>query len=284
MHELQRYFLYGTLFITGGVILVIEIAGSRVVAPFYGSSIFVWSSLITVTLASLAIGYALGGALADRKPQYTVLYVPIFIAGLFTILIPKLAPWALTVTRGLGITYGPLLSAALLFTLPLLLLAMMTPAAIRIQSTIVQQVGATAGRLYAVSTVGSLVGALVVGFVLIPFIGVSRIMTGSGVVLIVTALLWVLSLRHMRAALVMAVVSITFFLIPDAPLSAASDATLLYKTPSFYGEIRVVEKGAQRLLLVDGVSQTIVSTGPSPLSFYTKTMRIAELLSRDPER
>src|SRR3990167_309511 len=106
MHHHQNYFLYGTLFLAGGVILVIEIAGSRVVAPFYGSSIFVWSSLITVTLASLAIGYALGGALADRKPQYTVLYIPIFIAGLFTVLIPKLAPWALTITRGFGITYG----------------------------------------------------------------------------------------------------------------------------------------------------------------------------------
>ena len=284
MQQLTRYFLYGTLFITGGVILVIEIAGSRVVAPFYGSSIFVWSSLITVTLASLAIGYALGGALADRKPQYTVLYIPIFIAGIFTMLIPKLASWALTATRGLGITYGPLVSAVLLFVIPLLFLAMMTPAAIRIQSKMLQQVGATAGRLYAVSTVGSLAGALVVGFVLIPFVGVSRIMTGSGVVLIVTALLWALSLRHLRAALVIAIISIIFFLIPDARLSAASDAVLLHTTPSFYGEIRVVQKADMRFLLVDGISQTIISTGPRPFPIYTETMRLAELLSGDPKR
>ncbi|MEX2144806.1 MAG: fused MFS/spermidine synthase [Candidatus Spechtbacterales bacterium] len=83
LNKLQTYFFYLIIFVTGAVILVIEIIGARILAPFYGSTIYVWSSLITSTLAALALGYYAGGKLADKAPKINLGYVFTFIAYLY---------------------------------------------------------------------------------------------------------------------------------------------------------------------------------------------------------
>ena len=77
-----KYCLYLTIFATGSAVLILELLGTRIIAPFYGSSIFVWSSLISVTLVFLAAGYFAGGKVADRRPQLDGLYLFVLLAGL----------------------------------------------------------------------------------------------------------------------------------------------------------------------------------------------------------
>ena len=89
MDRLKFYFVYLTVFITGAAVLIIEILGTRVLAPFYGSTIFVWSSLITVTLGALALGYFAGGYIADTRPKEKWFYGVIFFAGFLTTLLVK---------------------------------------------------------------------------------------------------------------------------------------------------------------------------------------------------
>jgi len=79
MQKFKQNYLYLTVFVTGGVVLVIEILGTRIIAPFYGSTIFVWVSLIVVTLGFLSLGYFYGGKLADKRPETALLYKIIFI-------------------------------------------------------------------------------------------------------------------------------------------------------------------------------------------------------------
>ena len=107
LNALRTSFLYFTLFIVGGVILVIEIAGTRILAPFFGATVFVWSSLITITLGFLALGYFLGGLLVDRYPRRTCFYSVIFLGGACSVVLIKLNQPLLVFSDRFGIRIGP---------------------------------------------------------------------------------------------------------------------------------------------------------------------------------
>lgn len=188
--QLKTYFLYLTLFITGAVVLIVEISGTRILAPFYGSTIYVWSSLITVTMACLALGYYWGGRLADKYPDFRILYLIIFLTGLIILIIPKIDGLVLLWSYGLGTKWGSLLASFLLFSLPLTALGMISPLAIKLKTKFLDSLGTIAGNLYAISTVGSLVGALLAGFWLIPNFGIASIINFSGSALLIISIIW----------------------------------------------------------------------------------------------
>jgi hypothetical protein len=125
-------FLAATVFITGAAVLVIEIAGSRVLAPYYGSGLYSWSALISVTLAALAAGYALGGKTADRRPTHSRFFALILLAGVLVFAIPWVGRFVIRSTSRLGPRLGVLSAALFLFLPPLALLGAATPFAIRL--------------------------------------------------------------------------------------------------------------------------------------------------------
>ena len=145
--------------------MVIELLGTRLIAPFYGASLYVWSSLIAVTMIALAVGYFVGGHWADRS-QRTGLSLIIALAGLFTLLIPWLTRPVLLMTDPLGLRGGAFTSALLLFSPSLTLLGMVGPFAIKLATSKLDGVGSSSGTIYAVSTVGSVIGTLLLGFFL----------------------------------------------------------------------------------------------------------------------
>lgn len=175
-NKLKNYLFYFTVFINGGVILVVEILGTRIMAPFYGATIFVWSSLITTTMAALALGYFVGGKVADKKPNIDYLYLIILIGGIGLFLVPVFDKPVLVKTDVLGIRFGPLASSLLLFLPPLSFLGMVSPLSVRVKAKEVEHVGVRAGNLYALSTLGSLFGGLAAGFYLVPSFSVRFIL------------------------------------------------------------------------------------------------------------
>ncbi|MGQ0549307.1 MAG: fused MFS/spermidine synthase, partial [Armatimonadota bacterium] len=170
------------VFVSGGVLLALEIIASRVLAPYFGNSIYVWGSLIGVFLAALSIGYATGGRLADRYPSSGLFSGIVFLAGLLTVPIPLLAPPVLdAIARAdLGPQLNPLAGAVTLFVVPSIVMGMVSPFAVRLRARAVTTMGQTAGSLYAISTVGSIVGTLATSFVLINYLGVRSIITLMG--------------------------------------------------------------------------------------------------------
>lgn len=110
------------VFVSGGAVLAIEIVGTRVLGPFYGVSLYLWSALITVTLAALSLGYAAGGRWADRGPTLTRLATAVGGAGLFTLCIPLLKRPVLLAAEPFGLRVAVLVAAFLLFAPPLTLL------------------------------------------------------------------------------------------------------------------------------------------------------------------
>jgi MFS family permease len=186
LRAVERTGLYLTVFLTGGAVMVIELLGTRIIAPFYGVSLYVWSSLISVALIALAIGYFAGGRWADRAKR-TGLSLVISLAALCILLIPWITRPVLLVTDALGLRAGALVSALVLFSPSLILLGMVGPYAVKLATSRLKGVGASAGSIYAVSTLGSVVGTLLLGFFLFPVVGSREILIGLGVALLALA-------------------------------------------------------------------------------------------------
>ena len=168
----------------------VEIAGAKILAPGFGTSTFVWGSIIGLFMGSLAAGYYFGGMLADKKPEFAVLSTIVILAGVLTLLIPRYGPQLSNsiAQMNLGPMIGPLLAAAALFFLPSFLMGMVSPYAVKLNASSLTGLGGVTGKLYALSTFGSIVGTLLTTFLLIPHIFVSGVMQGLGLTLIVTAI------------------------------------------------------------------------------------------------
>ena len=165
-------------FLTGAVVMVFEITGSRVLAPFLGTSVFVWTTLIGVVMASLSTGYWWGGRMADRNPSYARLAGILFAAALFASIT---AVSHESLMRWLGDVDLELRTAALVGTLLLFapastMLGMVTPFVVRLKLTAIEHSGADVGRLYAISTAGSIVGTFACGYFLLSLMGTSRLL------------------------------------------------------------------------------------------------------------
>ncbi len=164
------------VFFTGGAVMATEMCASRFLAPWFGTSMIVWSVLIAVVLAAMSVGYWLGGRLADRRPSWTVLYWIPAIAGALIALIPPLGG-LLFARLSAGIMATPVniiilafVGVVAVFVPPVLLLAMVSPFMIRLLAR-ADNTGRTAGSLYAVSTLGSIAGTLFSTLVTIPLLG-----------------------------------------------------------------------------------------------------------------
>lgn len=242
--------LYGTVFLTGAAVMVVEILGTRIIAPVFGVNLFVWSALLAVTLCSLALGYHVGGNLVDRKPHRRVLGIVVTVAGaLMALPVPARRP-ILSLADGLGPRVGPLLSATLLFGPCLAALGMVGPIVVRLATQDFRTTGRRVGRVYAVSTGGSLLGTLVTGFVLIPVFDTSQILLGAASSI---ALLGAIPLlfRKNGAALVALFVPALALLTSRPTLPSGID--VLARSQSLYGLVEVIEdksRGA-RFLRVD---------------------------------
>ncbi len=181
-----RYYRLGILLsvtLTGMAVLIIEILAMRMLAPFFGNSIFTISSVIGIILAALGLGYQLGGTLADRNPSSAWFFALIVIAGFSVLLLQLLNAVVLPgIAYRLSLVNGPLIVSLLMFFLPAMFLAMLSPFAIALLHAreAGTGVGRASGSVFFWSTLGSIAGSLSTGFVLIPHWGIGSIVVGVG--------------------------------------------------------------------------------------------------------
>lgn len=168
------------VFTVGAGALGAEIAAARLMAPWFGASTIVWANTIAIVLVSLSVGYALGGRLADKDPRPTGLARIVLTASALLAIVPFLSgPFLRQAAKAVdqlsaAIFVGSLIGVGVLLALPLLLLGMVAPYALRLAVETVDATGRTAGRLYAISTVGSLLGTFLAALLLIPLVGTRR--------------------------------------------------------------------------------------------------------------
>src|ERR687885_808334 len=198
--------LVAAAFTGGAAVLAVEIAASRVLAPFFGNSLYVWGALIGVVLAGLAAGYWLGGALADRLPRPALMVGVLGLGGLAVLAIPLLDEPVLEWVVGWdpGPRLDPLLAAILLFGAPSVVLAAVTPVAVRLRARSTTTIGRTAGRLFALSTAGSIAGTFATAFWLIPTFGTDELLALIAAALLGCVTLVAVSQRLLLGAVVAA--------------------------------------------------------------------------------
>jgi len=186
------------VFVCGALVMVFELVGARILGPYVGTSLFIWTSLIGIILGSLSLGYWLGGKVADKKPNYTIFATIILLAGLsvlFTAVIkdPLLNRLSYRIN---DIRILSILASIILFAPGSVFLGMVSPYAVKLKLQSLNQSGRTVGNLYALSTIGSIAGTFTAGFYLIPTFGTNRIVYVISLLLMAIALLTFLLKRN----------------------------------------------------------------------------------------
>lgn len=180
--------------------MIVEILGAKMLAPYVGTSHFVWTAQIAITLVALAVGYYAGGWMVDRSSRLGRLYWCILIAAFYlcltVLMVEPLAYWCLKFRLALG----SLLASSILFFVPLSLLAMVGPFFIRALTVSVTSVGGNVGRLTAISTLGSFAGTILIGYVLIPFLPNSMTMYLTAALLLAVSIGYFLGWARKDAA------------------------------------------------------------------------------------
>ncbi len=258
MSTLSSRYLGLLVFTTGACTMGAEIAGARLLAPYFGDSTIVWANTIAIVLVALSIGYWLGGKLADRRPELRSLCWTVLGGAVLVTLIPFFARPFLGASveafdeLSVGVFAGSLVGVLVLLAVPVMIFGAVSPWALRLamDSSDVEHAGQLAGRLYALSTAGSLVGTLLSAMVTIPLIGTQRTFILFALVVAVVASVGV---RKLWPALIPAAVACAS-LIPVGTIKASSVGEVIFETETPHQYVRVVEMddGERRLELNEG--------------------------------
>ncbi|MBI3882067.1 MAG: fused MFS/spermidine synthase [Verrucomicrobia bacterium] len=258
----ERRFLYLTAAVAGGVLMVVEILGAKMLAPYFGTSHFVWVAQIGVTLAALASGYYLGGRLADRSPRLTLLYGALLLAAVWLALTVVMTEPVAYACLDFRLAVGSVLASLILYFVPLTLLAMTGPFLIRTISESLVNLGAQVGRLSAISTFGSFVGTAGIGYVLIPLLPNSTTMLlNAGLLVVLATVYFLVWARRPNPAskliAVWAVIGLAAALEARVQTARLSGAQELFRGNSHFGMLQVVEHEGTRYYLNDFLTQNL---------------------------
>jgi spermidine synthase len=281
------------VFVCGGAVMALEIVGSRFFAPYIGTSIVVWTSLIGMVMAGLSCGYMLGGIYGDKWKSLSKLRQIVGASGVWILLIivirdPLLGVLSSTVD---SVMITAIVGTAVLLLVPSVLLGMVTPYAIRLSVQKVDTVGHIAGKLSALSTLGSIAGTFLAGFALVPSAGTTAILFGIATVLVLTAALGTKP-QHVNAALLFLLSAGIFLQINTAERALAyAKNGVLSSVDTPYSSMQVQKLTDTRsdrefyLLRIDGGTHGAMYTNSSDMVFeYTKYYRAADVWRPNAER
>lgn len=241
------------VFLGGMTSIGTELSLSRLIAPFFGDSTFIWANVIGLTMTFLALGYWIGGRLADRYPRVWLFYSITALAAVWSALLPYLARPILQFSLdafddvAVGAFYGSLVGVLLLLAVPITLLGFVSPYAIRLRMSSVDRAGDIAGKTYALGTFGSIAGSFLPVLLLIPWVGTRRTFLILGLLLFIPSLIGLLRQRAMLqagfATLLALAVGIVSIVNAGGAIRPAQGGTLVYETESGDNYIQVVQDG-----------------------------------------
>ena len=269
-------------FLVGGATLSTEICASRLLAPYFGASTVVWANIIGLTLAYLALGYWVGGRLADRRPEPRVLAAILLVAAAALAVTPfvsrPILRWALDGVDAVavGSVVGSFFAALALFAVPVTALGAAAPFLVRLALDDVAEAGRVAGRLYALSTAGSLAGTFVSALVAVPSAGTQRTLVGTAACVALGAALLAGRIWALAPAAALALLA-----VPPPEIKTA-----IYEAESHYQYIRVVSDrdGGRELELNEGVVTHSAWRPDTVLTgrYWDLFLFLPPLLSREP--
>lgn len=253
---LKRHgYLLLTVFFGGMTTLGVELSASRLLDPFFGNSLIIWANLIGLVLIYLTVGYYVGGRWADQDPRESTLFQitawASFTVGLIPFIAAPILRWSVQgfATYNAGLLVGSLLGVLILFSVPITLMGTVSPFAIRLSLRDVEHGGNIAGSVYALSTLGSILGTFLPVLILIPRIGTRRTFLLLALVMFLISLGGLLRSSRRRAlaySSLLAILLALAFFGNAGPIKASEG--LIYETESRYNYIQVVKHGTEYYL------------------------------------
>ena len=284
------FFFYIIAFIEGACVMAIELDGAKMIAPFYGTSLYVWAAVLAVTLGGLTTGYFLGGWASYRFSGHKLLFSVLLLGTLLIALMPVIALHIMPATSELGLRMGALISEICFMFLPLICMGMVSPTLIQMSNTDLKGTGKTAGTIYAVSTIGGIIMTLLMGFYLLPEWGIRKsiilitILLGS-----MPVLLFIVSHKYklwlgsgLLILIILFIVGAIAFQDPELPIK------FLYRSEGILGQVSVLDNPQPetnrlfRLLFINQIPQTQVNVKLMPASGWLYPHRLATLASIKP--
>ena len=247
--------------IAGFAMMALEVAGARLLYPFFGSSMLIWASIIGTFMAVLSVGYYLGAKISPRKDAENLVGAALFVSGIFVVMLPFFAQSF----RLLPLPWQILLPfAAVLVSLPAISLSLVSPVLIE-KTGKDGHAGSSAGTVYAVSTVGSIAGTFIPAFVMLPFIGVAATLSFAGVLMILLALLFMK--KRTDAHAICAIFALCIF--------AGYAIAQPFGIPTYFYTASIIDSGGARYLVMDGWAESALNLTnySQPVFEYTKVMK-----------
>ena len=255
---MKKYRLEIIVFFAGAIGMGLELIAARILSPYVGSSNVVWTSIIGIILASMSLGYWIGGKRADKNATIDQISDILLISAIFTSIIPILETLVVKQLAEMieNLTISAILCAIIVFSIPSFILAMISPFAVKIKSKEESEIGSLSGRISSLSTIGSIIGTFSMGFLLIPNIGVTNIN------IIITLLLIVLSIfskekknKKYLYVIILNISIVLILIILGKWIFKLNNPDILLDTDSQYSRIWVkqiaTEKNTYKTLQVD---------------------------------
>ncbi len=282
---MKRFVLIAIVFICGAGLMIMELVGSRILAPYVGTSLIVWTTLVGIILAALSFGYWIGGRYADQYPSPKHLGAIIVLAGLFVFLALWLSRFLpeinLILINWFSLGGAAFCISCLLFVIPSILLGVVSPFALRLSLNETAHSGAIGGQLYAFSTLGSIVGTFLAGFVLIPQLGSFKTLALVSVILVLCG---VILFRTKTTLMITVFVALGFSAVWSNAFVFSPSPNVLAEYESAYNRLFIVNGISQKtkepiLSIMSGphISQSAIFKDRDDLVFeYTKFFRLAD--------
>jgi len=242
-------------FIEGAVVMAAELCGAKLLAPIFGSSLYVWASVMGITLAALALGYFFGGIISERTKQHSKkLFQVLIFASLFVMLMPVISRYVIPWISYLPFLLAVVVSTFTLLFFPVFFLGATSPLFIYIQTKDNASSGRVSGTVYAVSTLGGIIATFLCGFYLIPLLGLTWCLLGFGV------LLFIVNSIIFRSYKIIHLILFAAFIYLNLQFSILKTPALFYGN-SILGQLEVVDvindkKDTIRLLKINNIIQT----------------------------
>ena len=262
-----RNFLFFLSFLEGSAVMACELLGAKMIAPFFGSSLYVWAAVLGITLFALMSGYYIGGYISERIRKQNLVYWVLVLAGLFLMIMPYTSVWIMEQTIDMDIKWGSTSSLIVFMFPPLLFMGMTSPILINMINNKVDTTGRSAGSIYAISTLGGILATFLVGFYLLPEFGIKWPCFIFGLLLLIFPLIALLKNKKYVALIIILPILLMAFVNSKEKIISSNNINLLYSKEGVLGQIRVYDmpfptftrgwKNA-RVLMVNNTAQTLM--------------------------
>lgn len=252
-------------FIEGGAVMCVELCSAKILSPYFGTSIYVWASVLGITLTALMSGYYLGGYLSSKNQKKDIIFWLMLVAGCFVTITPIISYFILPITINLNLLMGTIISLMCFLFVPLMLFGAVSPLIINLLTHEAKESGKSSGNVYAVSTLGGIITTFTVGFYTLPQFGITYTLYGYGILVMTIAAYLFIKTRTFKTTVSLiflaAILSFNF-------QNKIESNEVIYQSEGIMGEIKVVDRTLfnykeniyknYRELMVNNISQTIM--------------------------